>query len=247
MTTNPTPTGPVDPTDPTTTGPVDTTDPTPVDTTDPTTSAYVPPSTDDYARADRSTRARIRNTVTRAMRAAIRRRDDECADRCAVALDDYDGTGRRSVESTIDYPQLVANRRATLTLALRMLSTGLVVPTDVPTTDDDRPVTDGTTNVVGRADRSAAIALASARVAPTGRHNVGDGIATVVTDRFMTVREIAAAIGRLTPDDDYVPSDGAVAARLFPRTGSCTIPGVTPVPAGNGRSSRGAIRTPDES
>lgn len=96
----------------------------------------------------------------------------------------------------------------------------------------------------------SAFKLASGKASGTGRvsgggsgvrRDIGKHIASafagVESGATLTVAEIANHRSEEYGDDS--PSQGAVSARLFPKTGKCTVEGIEPVPAQDGKA-RGA-------
>lgn len=51
---------------------------------------------------------------------------------------------------------------------------------------------------------------------------------SVFPGAFISLAEICGYYSSQYPDDTHRPSSGAVAARLFPTNGKCTVPGVIP-------------------
>ncbi len=61
---------------------------------------------------------------------------------------------------------------------------------------------------------------------------------------FLTVGEIVKFVSSEYPEGpENRPSQGAVAARLFPKSGNCTIEGIRPEGPTQGRSHKGAVKT----
>lgn len=200
-----------------------------------TKSTFVPAvlaSVADYMAADTKGKAAIRKAADDAVTAAIKAGgiDGLAAAQSAMAVRESYTTARAtSTPVEIDWTALVADRIATLNAAVERLVSGNF---------DGAPdgfVFDGSKS--GTVDESALAGLTKVR--RSARRDLGSMIESVVTGDFQTVAQIRAAIVAAT-DGDYVPSDGAVAARLFPANGQCTLTGVAPVDATN-ESPRGAV------
>lgn len=229
-------------------------------TTNPTTSAPVDaPATNDtqtdanatkygeyaaivaeYTSANRSRKAAIRSQLTDAIATQIRN-GDLIAAQTAVAARDACATERKSAEPT-DYAFKLAQRIATLREAADMLANGTVVPDGFPT-DWERPES-LPTDV--DADSTAANVIASAKIVRSAvRRDLGALIVSVVPQpcEYMSVRDVANAIARKTGGEYGTDADGAIAARLFPNNGKCTLGhGIVPVPMTSDRP-RGLRRT----
>lgn len=199
------------------------------DTTADLVAARVMADTTAYATADTGTKARIRAALDRDAKAALRAGDFPTAQALMGALDSCT-TAKVADKPVIDFSQVLADRIATLRLAADMLEDGSARPDGIAS-----DVTIG--DKVGVADADTARKIAGAKITrSTERRSIQAAVdrafAGVKSGTFLTVRQIAAA-GSL---DDYTPSDGAVAARLFPTDDdgvptTCTLTGVVPVPA----------------
>lgn len=80
------------------------------------------------------------------------------------------------------------------------------------------------------------------------RRDIGEHIKSafegVEVGAFLTVGEIVKHVSSEYPEGpENRPSQGAVAARLFPKSGNCTIENVRPEGPAQGRSHKGAVKT----
>lgn len=165
-----------------------------------------------YASADASGKARIRNRLQEVRNAAAMALDVPLLGHLnglATALESAKGTAPKAAP---DYAATIAQRAADLYAAADMLVRGLVVPDGMPegTAYDARPLPEPS---------AAARTIAAAKVTrSTERNDIAGAIlrATAANrGQWLTMREVANSQG--------LPSDGAVAARLFPKV---TVDGV---------------------
>lgn len=188
------------------------------------------PTADAYAAADQSGKAKIRSDVDKIMKSALRAVADDAgwvavAVAAAAALASYGPSTAPAV--TVDWSAKIAGRVATLRYAADLLESGAVRPANVPDSFTYEVPDESDWSAV---DRSAAVTLAGARVGRSGRRgNVADHITEVLSEAGvgvrLTVSMIANKITEAYPADGPRPSDGAVAARLFGKSG-CTVDGV---------------------
>jgi hypothetical protein len=182
----------------------------------------------DYVAADTKGKAAIRKAADKVLRDAIRSGDMATATAAQSALDTY-RTPTTKAPAEVNWQQLVADRIATLNAAIVALAEGNF---------EGAPEgfkSDATTT--GTVDESALPTLTKVR--KSARRDLGSLIEQVVVGPFQTVAQIRARIVAAT-DGEYVPSDGAIAMRLFPSKGQCTLVGVVPVEA-TATAPRGAI------
>lgn len=178
-----------------------------------------------YRAGSRSVKMTIRSLVQNAMNDAVMRGDIIAANQHRVTLAACTTTTEKTAPN---YGDILARRVATLRYAADLIESGAVIPDGMPD-DVACGVVSGDTFVAVVADANA---MASAKITRSARHDI-DGVFDRAFDgmpsgSFLTVAEIAAR-GAI---DDYRPSNGAVAARLFPRSGNaCTLVGYTPVAA----------------
>lgn len=194
----------------------------------------------EYPSANRSRKAAIRTELNNAIRTHVMAGDLPAGQTAVNALNAC-ATERKSSEPT-DYAFKLAQRVATLRLAADMLANGTVTPDGFPT-DWERPET-MPTDVDG--DSTAATVIASAKIVRSAvRRDLGALIVEVVPQpcEYMSVRDVANAIARKTDGEYGTDADGAIAARLFPTNGKCTLGhGIVPVPMTSDRP-RGLRRT----
>lgn len=180
----------------------------------------------EYVAADAKGKAAIRKAATEALHKAVDALDMVAATAAKAALESYKAPTTKA-PAEVDWQGLVADRIATLQAAVYQLSVGGF---------DGAPdgfEFDGRTGTV---DGSALAGLTKVR--KSARRDLGAMIEEVVDGDFVTVAGIRARIVAAT-EGDYVPSDGAIAARLFPSSGTCTLRGIVPVEA-TGDQPRGA-------
>jgi hypothetical protein len=174
----------------------------------------------DYVAADVKGKAAIRKAAKDAFESAVRASDMSAAQLALAASDSYKSASATKAPVEIDWQGLVADRIATLNEAIVRLASGNF---------DGAPEgfqSDSTTT--GTVDESALASLTKVR--RSAKRDLGSLIEQVIDGDFATVAQIRARIVAAT-DGDYVPSDGAIAARLFPTSGACTLSGVAPVEA----------------
>lgn len=146
----------------------------------------------------------------------------------------------RAEKSEKDYVALIARKAAVYHLASQMMLDGTVRPDGVPDETDLSGLSTAFQGIMDNPDDSViadATDVAGRKVTKgANQYNVGDVIVNAFDDvksgTFLTIRQICAK-------SDY-PHDGAVAARLFPKSGTCTVDGIIPVDRVPGVSVRGA-------
>ena len=195
-----------------------------------TTVAPVLATVAEYLAADAKGKAAIRKAAEEAMRAAIVAQDTEAAMAAMQARDGYVSARAAKAPVEVNWDELVAGRIATLEAAIYRLRTGAF---------DGAPEGYRFEGDATKAPVDEAAMATLTKVRRASRRDLGAAIADVVTGDFMTVAAIRRAITEAT-EGDYVPSDGAIAARLFAE-GGCTVPGVVAVEATT-EAPRGARR-----
>lgn len=196
------------------------------------------PTVSEYRAADVAGKAAFRTIVTKAMMQAIEDLDLDTAKATKSLLEEF-VTKTSTPKAEVDWSQVAADRVATLRMAAALIESGMVDPSGFPedwassNEDGDRIELPN-----GTPDEELARKLASAKVTKSSdRADVGAGIeaafADVPSGTFLTVQQITNKAG--------LPSAGAVAARLFPKSGVCTVPGVTPTEA-SATSPKGATK-----
>ena len=188
-----------------------------------------------YQSADKSDKAKIRKSLDDIMRTNLSAGEFMIAQAAHEALAGLVSKSPEKVE--IDYSQVLADRIATLRYAADCLESGSLVPTGWDDVTIDR-----STLPRGTVDVEAADKIATAKITKSGdRHSIDDVVARAIEGKsagtFMKVSEVRLA-GAI---DGYSPSDGAIAARLFPKSGDCTLTGVIPAEATADRPVRGLI------
>lgn len=211
-----------------------------------------------YATADQKGKARIRVEMDNAFKAAVR--DGNLAT-AQMWLDARESLATaQTVTKAVDPAETVAYRVAMLRMAANLLESGDIVPNALETgeTDiadwsarvvaavsamselgDDDPVRDDVT----RDARKVAEAKIT-RNAPTNRiQDVLDVAFRYASedpgfDGFLTVAQIANIYNE-SPEKVAFVYDGPITARLFPKSGNCTLDGYEPV-APDGKNAAGA-------
>lgn len=192
----------------------------------------------DYAAASIADKAAARAAADAAVRDALKAGDLAGAQAAMALRESYAPAAAPKVE--VNYGQLVAVRVASLRRAADLIESGQVRPAGVPDDADLTPEPLSAVETATVADLAQTMAAHKvARSVPTGpRSNVGAAIeswaASVEPGTFGSAGDIARAMD--------LPSSGAVAARLFPRSGeACNVPGVTPVTPAQGFPAQGAV------
>lgn len=183
-------------------------------------------SVEAYRSGDAKVKGKIRSDLEKAFKAAVASaktiEDMVRAQAIQTHLESLKSTKSDKVTATPE--EIVAARIANLRLAADLLESGTVRPDGIESVS----VTDLAHEVAGRfvsGDLATATKIASAKITKSGpQHNVAEVIEHAFEGKssgtFLTVAQIAAA-------SDY-PHQGAVAARLFPAKGDCTVDGVVP-------------------
>lgn len=203
-----------------------------------------------YRAADQSGKAKIRASVQKSMVDATMALDGETAANWAATLGALTAKSS-SPKVEIDPKQVIAQRVADLEHAVRLLRTG-TVPTDLTHEWAESDFVGGFVTLPDvEADAENATKIASQKLTRTDARRSIDGAVErafegLDSGSFLTVAEIRTR-SLVGGPEGYVPSDGAIAARLFPRNGGdCTLVGVVPteadIPAG---TPRGATKTDD--
>lgn len=200
--------------------------------------AVVLPTVEAYRSADVAGKARIRAEVDSIMKQAIHDGDLALA-QSAMSLSANLTAKSPTVAAPIDWSQVAADRIATLRLAADLIESGVVDPIGFPEGwVSSNESGDGIDLPEGVADRDLADKLASAKLTKSSDRSdigaaIGSAFADVESGTFLTVAQIANKAG--------LPSQGAVAARLFPKSGTCTVTGVVPTEA-TATSPKGATK-----
>lgn len=200
-----------------------------------------------YANGDQKIKARIRADLTKASLAAVATLDMQAmvdAQSTLAAL----APANRPARVQIDPRTVVAQRVADLRRAADLIEAGHVVPTDLNWTPADQPLTD---EWAVEADDETARKIAGTKITRTDLRRSIDAVFDRAFDgldsgTFLTVSQIAKR-GAI---EGYAPSDGAVAARLWPTDKDGNSREVTLderyVPtAANGKTARGATLADD--
>lgn len=206
----------------------------------------------EYASADRSGKAKIRKAVNDAMLEAVTKLDVTSAAYHKSVLDRLVTVATKS-SVPVDPRTALVIRIAALRAAADGLESGAFVPA---TTGDESPINVADLSlsdyVMTDADKAVVTDYAGRigreRLVRTGRRNsltdhIADAVRALGADgSVVTVRAIATFKSDSLPDG--APSDGAIAARLFPmrdgKASACTVPGIVPVDAVPGVHPRGA-------
>lgn len=168
-----------------------------------------------YATLDSSGKGKFRATVTATMTAALTRMTDGAPDpdiATATTLASINLSTPKASPS-VDYVARVADLRATLVAAVDAIDAGdFTLPEGVSMPD----AITGDFRTGGTVDASAVARMVTVTGRKSGRGNVADFVASVVTDTPRTIAELRAA---WSPSADYptsAPSAGAIGA-MFDR------------------------------
>lgn len=192
-----------------------------------------------YRSLDKSTKATFLTGLKSDMKAAMGRLDPSAFDlnvtieACTAKV--------ASVREPVNASQFIADRVASLRLAAYLLESGQAAPTDLDVSsvdftdlpDQTRELDEDGSDPIARAAREVASAKISRSTQRRSIQSVIDNaFADLESGDFLTVAEIRTK-GQWT---GYVPSDGAIAARLYPTNKAnqptdCTLEGVEPVAA----------------
>lgn len=194
---------------------------------------------EEYRAADAKGKAAIRKVAQTAMAVAIDKLDIKAASAAKAALESYTSE-KTSTKVEVDPFTVLAHRIAVLETAAAWLRSGEVSieGLDVEIGDDfEAKLTEALSNVPE--DIEAVVKVATAKQTRSGKQNdVAAAIQSAFEDldkgAFLTVAEIANKVG----DSSW---GGRITARLFPKSGTCTVPGVTPQPA-KGDRPKGATK-----
>lgn len=189
---------------------------------------------DTYRCADKADKASYRAGTKAALEAAIEALDVTALPVLNEILKSY-STKVAPAPVEVDWDGIISQRVADLRAAIVLLVTG---EADIEGMPEGRIYTVTEDGI--EADNEAAISLATIKAGSTKRQPLGQLMAEVAekseAGTFYTVAQLAAACS----SDDYKAGSGAVAARLFPSSGTCTLTAWTPV-AATSTSPRGAI------
>lgn len=196
-----------------------------------------------YRAADPKGKGKIRANVQKAANAAVMAMDAEAAANHLATLAALT-TSHKSAKVEVDPKQVIAQRVADLERAAHLLRTGAVVPTDLDAEWTDEDFVGGFLNLTDvEADETNASKIAGTKITRTTQTRsiqqvIDNAFEDLDEGDFLTVAQIRAK-GQW---EGYVPSDGAIAARLFPKSGDCTLDGVEPTEAVAGGAPRGATK-----
>lgn len=198
-----------------------------------------------YRDADQSGKGKLRAEWTQRMHKAVDDLDLDAAKFAKATLDEF-VTKSQAAREQVDPRVVIAQRIADLRHAADMLSRGEATPTDlaVPEWSDSDFVGGHLVLPDVEPNSESATKVATAKLTRTDQRR---SIQTVIDNAFEGVEEgdflSVADIRKRGQWEGYEPSDGAIAARLFPRDGGdCTLEGVEPVEAVPGKSPRGAVK-----
>lgn len=191
---------------------------------------------DMYGKADKSDKAAMRTMVENIRDARLEELDMVGAVSAKMTRDAMVSTPT-SKKSEIDYNVVVAHRIVALRHAAHAILSGITLPEGIEKdmididTISDLVVNFGESDITDEIVK-AAHSLATAKITRSGaRRSIQDVIDAAFEDaesgHFMTVADIR----RKGATPDYTPSDGAIAARLFPKSGKCTLSGIEAVEA----------------
>lgn len=197
--------------------------------------------TSGYIGADVTIKANVRKALNTGRDAAIDAMDLETAIAYKTAITACVGAKAAKSGEPVNHTEIVANRAFTLIAAGIALFRGEATPTGINPEDVDfsdnsdirdiLDVLDGS-YIPDTVDNKDITAIATQKVTKSDvRVDIGAHIAKVIegaaTGTFFSVRHIARTSTDVAPNG--CPSDGAVAMRLFPQKGDCTLIGTLPI------------------
>lgn len=194
-----------------------------------------------YTAANVTIKANVRKVLNADIHDNIDKMDIEGATAAKTALTGCMGTKAAKVATPVNHTEIVANRVTSLIGAAIALIRGNVVPTGINPADVDfTSIQDipGFSDIVSIgdimdfADNADITTIAGQKVTKSAeRVDIGAHIAKVIEGAeigtFFSVRHIASMSTEIAPNG--CPSDGAVAMRLFPQKGLCTLIGTLPI------------------
>lgn len=183
-----------------------------------------------YTSAEQGTKSKVRAQVEKSIKEALRAKEFETAGDLQDVLDSLVSAKISKESAKIDFAQVIADKIANLRLAADMLESGAIVPEGI----EPESVVDLATKITAAlADKEAATKIASAKITKSSDRvdieaHVAEVIADVESGTFLKISEVAKVRTEAAPEG--LPSQGALAARLFAK-GGCTLDGVEPVEA----------------
>lgn len=187
-----------------------------------------------YIAANVSIKANVRKMLNQGMMDAVDKLDIEAATNWKRAIEGCTGAKAAKAATPVNHAQIVAKRAYVLIAAGRAILDG-TVPNGINPADVDfsevRDIYDTLDNSDGSLNKDIE-ALSTQKVTKsTERVDIGAHIASVIEGAqpgtFFSVRTIASTSTESAPNG--CPSDGAVAMRLFPQKGQCTLIGTLPI------------------
>lgn len=180
-----------------------------------------------YAPLTVGEKASVRKILAESLRAAIGSRDLAQADLIMAAESGI--TTKIVTKAPVDHQSVLQDRINVLQQAAQALLDGHLVPDGLDV--DSITYSDLFSNVPAIGDLSESVRkLATAKITKSGnQYDVGAHLRQVAAQHtsgtFLTVAQIASTVTDECPDG--YPHQGAVAARLFPVSGTCTVSEVT--------------------
>jgi hypothetical protein len=188
-------------------------------------SAALNGDTAPYVAADTSTKAKVRSYFQNAANTALASGDFDTAKTMVTALNAVKGSKASAPKSDVDFTQVLADKITELSLAAVILRSLVEISDlDIDTERLNELLTTGKLTDANRESATklvASIKLGSGTRAPSSNLQASLDAATFEKGNFYTVAQITKAA--------ELPSAGAVAARLFPASGTCTLVGWVPV------------------
>jgi hypothetical protein len=189
-----------------------------------------------YTAANVSTKANVRKALNAALHASVDKMDMEGATRAKAAIEGCTGAKAAKVATPVNHAEVVAKRAFQLISAGKLLLSGEAVPNGLNPADVDKVAVNAAFDALGdNADNyldKVISDIATQKVTKSSeRVDIGAHIASVIegaeAGTFFSVRTIASTSTEAAPNG--CPSDGAVAMRLFPQNGQCTLLGTLPI------------------
>lgn len=190
---------------------------------------------ESYSSAEQGIKSKVRSTLDKIVKDSLRSRAFDEATAAQDALDLATSTSKIKAAKEIDYSALLADRVEALLGAAAAIMAGHL-PEGI---DEDMIDWDVVNEAARKVERDvwepteSMIKVAKAKITKsTDRVDIEAHVAEVIADvepgTFLKISEVARVRTEAAPEG--LPSQGALAARLFAK-GGCTLDGVEPVEA----------------
>jgi hypothetical protein len=197
-----------------------------------------------YTGADVTIKANVRKALNALIHDNIDKMDIVGATAAKAALTGCMGTKAAKVATPVNHTEIVTNRGIALIAAGIGLMRGIYTPNGINPEDVDISVISDIADTLGlpgiedimdatdKVTETDIADIATQKVTKSDvRVDIGAHIAKVIEGAeigtFFSVRRIASTSTEIAPNG--CPSDGAVAMRLFPQKGQCTLIGTLPI------------------